>query len=77
VLEIAGRQILRCPGAVGGDDVHVLGAIEDPVLSVESAEESLDLPRCLPRLVQPDTRPRLVGLHVDRRNDEGDTVTVG
>jgi hypothetical protein len=48
VLELAGREVARRPGAVGGDDVHVLRAVEDPVLAVEAAEEPLDLARRLP-----------------------------
>jgi hypothetical protein len=43
VLELARRQVARRPGAVRRDDVDVVRAVEDPVLPVESAEESLDL----------------------------------
>jgi hypothetical protein len=48
VLELAGRQVARRPGAVRRHDVDVVRAIEDPVLPVESAEESLDLAGRLP-----------------------------
>ena len=48
VLELAGRQVARRAGAVGGDDVDVLRAVEDPVLAVEPREEALDLARRLP-----------------------------
>jgi hypothetical protein len=48
VLELAGCEVARRPGAVGRDDVHVLGPVEHPVLAVEPGEEPLDLAGRLP-----------------------------
>ena len=48
VLILPRRQVARRAGAVGGDDVDVLGAVEDPVLAVEPREEAFHLPRRLP-----------------------------
>ena len=46
-----GVRLRGVAGAVGGDDVDVLRAVEDPALVVEAGEERLDLARRLPALV--------------------------
>ena len=51
MLERTGREVADGAGAVGGDDVDVLRAVEDPALVVEPAEEPLDLAWRLPALV--------------------------
>src|SRR4051794_30953988 len=48
VLMRSRRQGAWLAGAVGGDDVDVLGAVEDPVLTVETGEEALDFAWRLP-----------------------------
>ena len=70
VLERAGRQIADGAGAVGGDDVDVLGAVDDPPFVVEAAEEPLDLAWRLRALV--------LGLvaGVTRATREGEPVSV-
>ena len=51
VLEGSRREVAHGAGAIGGDHVDVLGPVEHPPLVVETAEEALDLARCLPALV--------------------------
>ncbi len=49
VLELARGEVAGCAGAVRGHDVDMVRPVEDPVLAVEAAEESLDLAGRLPR----------------------------
>jgi len=71
MLELAGCEVARGEGSVGGHDVDVLGSIGDPVLAIQAAEESFDLPWCLPR--------RILGpvALVARSAGERDPPTVG